>query len=144
MIEARPAQSPRLPPARMPRIPAADAIPQDPSAMPDSMSYDVTKKRLLIGQGYVENVESGMWNYQVSGKQVAAMVQLSQGQPRTSNHWRAPPSVASWGDPARSLARRIHDRAYKRAQCAWVARGPRTNPSQIVGPSLRRAYDFIG
>jgi hypothetical protein len=54
----------------MPRIPAAGAIPQDPSAMPDSMSYDVTKKRLLIGQGYVENVESGMWNYQVSGKQV--------------------------------------------------------------------------
>ena len=28
------------------------------------------KKRLLIGHGYVEHVEPGMWNYEVSGKQV--------------------------------------------------------------------------
>src|SRR5262249_52706465 len=66
----RPAQPPRLPTERMPRIPAAGEISQDPSAMPDTMEYDASKKRLLIGQGYVENVEPGMWNYEVSGKQV--------------------------------------------------------------------------
>jgi hypothetical protein len=68
--KGRPAQPPRLPAARMPRIPAAGAIPQEPAAMPDTINYDASKKRLLIGQGYVENVEPGMWSYEVSGKQV--------------------------------------------------------------------------
>jgi Type ISP C-terminal specificity domain/N-6 DNA Methylase len=68
--QGRPAKPPRLPSARMPRIPAGGAIPQDASAMPDSINYDVGKKRLLIGQGYVENVEPRMWLYEVSGKQV--------------------------------------------------------------------------
>jgi hypothetical protein len=66
----RPAQPPRLPATRMPRIPAAGAIPQEPAAMPDTIIYDGSKKRLLIGQGYVENVEPGTWSYEVSGKQV--------------------------------------------------------------------------
>jgi Type ISP C-terminal specificity domain len=68
--KGRLAQPPRLPPARMPRIPAAGAIPQEPSAMPDSINYDASKKRLLVGQGYVENVEPAVWLYEVSGKQV--------------------------------------------------------------------------
>jgi len=38
--------------------------------MPDSISYDANKKRLLVGKGYVENVEPKMWLYEVSGKQV--------------------------------------------------------------------------
>jgi hypothetical protein len=38
--------------------------------MPDSISYDASKRRLLVGAGYVENVEPGMWNYEVSGKHV--------------------------------------------------------------------------
>lgn len=38
--------------------------------MPDSINYDANKKRLLIGTGYVENVEPGVWSYEVSGKQV--------------------------------------------------------------------------
>ena len=38
--------------------------------MPDNISYDAGKKRLLIGQGYVEHVEPGVWNYEVSGKHV--------------------------------------------------------------------------
>jgi hypothetical protein len=54
----------------MPRIPAAGAIPQESSAMPDSIDYDASKKRLLLGQGYVENVEPTTWLYEVSGKQV--------------------------------------------------------------------------
>ena len=68
--QGRPAQPPRLAAARMPRIPAAGAIPQEPGAMPDSIGYDAGKKRLLVGQGYVENVEPAVWLYEVSGKQV--------------------------------------------------------------------------
>ncbi len=66
----RPAQPPRLPEAKRPRIPARGAIPQDPEAMPNSIDYDATTKRLLIGKGYVENVEPAVWHYEVSGKQV--------------------------------------------------------------------------
>jgi len=66
----RPAHPPRMPPGRMPRIPAAGAIPQEPAAMPDSIGYDAGKSRLLIGQGFVENVAPEMWLYEVSGKQV--------------------------------------------------------------------------
>src|ERR1700691_1762760 len=68
--KGRPAQPPRLPPSKSTRIPAAGAIPQEPAAMPDSMGYDAGKERLLIGQGYVENVEPRVWLYEVSGKQV--------------------------------------------------------------------------
>ncbi|MEI2726387.1 MAG: type ISP restriction/modification enzyme [Verrucomicrobiota bacterium] len=68
--KGRPAQPPRLPASRHPNIPKAGAIPQDPTAMPDSINYDANKKRLLIGTGYVENVEPGVWSYEVSGKQV--------------------------------------------------------------------------
>jgi hypothetical protein len=68
--KGRPAQPPRLPPARMPRVPAKGAIPQEPAAMPDSIDYDAGKKRLLVGQGYLENVEPGIWSYEVSAKQV--------------------------------------------------------------------------
>jgi hypothetical protein len=68
--KGRPAQPPRLPAARMPRIPTAGEISQGPSAMPDTIGYDAKKKRLLIGQGYVEHVEPGVWNYNVSGTQV--------------------------------------------------------------------------
>lgn len=66
----RPAQPPRLPSDRAPRIPAAGSISEDPKAMPDSINYDASKKRLLIGQGYVEHVEAAMWLYEVSGKRV--------------------------------------------------------------------------
>jgi len=66
----RPAQPPRLPAARRPNIPKDGAIPQDPAAMPDTINYDANKKRLLVGTGYVENVEPGVWHYEGSGKQV--------------------------------------------------------------------------
>ena len=55
--QGRPAGPPRLPAAQRPRIPKDGAIPEAPAAMPDTITYDVTKKRLLIGTGYVENVE---------------------------------------------------------------------------------------
>jgi hypothetical protein len=66
----RPAKPPRLAKEKAPRIPAAGAIPQAPEAMPDQISYDAGKKRLLVGDGYVENVSPEIWNYDVSGKQV--------------------------------------------------------------------------
>ena len=38
--------------------------------MPDSINYDATTKRLVVGRGYVENVEPKVWLYEVSDKQV--------------------------------------------------------------------------
>jgi hypothetical protein len=66
----RPAGPPRLPPARRPQVPKGGEISQDPAAMPDSMSYDAAKQRLLVGAGYIEPVEPAVWRYEVSGKQV--------------------------------------------------------------------------
>lgn len=68
--KGRPAGPPRLPRERRPRIPEAGAIPETPDAMPDTIDYDGAKKRLLVGTGYVENVEPAVWKYEVSGKQV--------------------------------------------------------------------------
>jgi hypothetical protein len=70
--QGRPAAPPRLPEGRRPRIPKGGAIPEDSNAMPDTMKYDAEKKRLLIGTGYIENVEPAVWAYEVSGKQVLA------------------------------------------------------------------------
>lgn len=68
--DGRPAQPPRLPVASRPTIPLDGAIPQAPDAMPDSIDYDASKRRLLVGTGYVENVSQAVWEYEVSGKQV--------------------------------------------------------------------------
>ena len=46
--------------------------------MPDEIDYDAGKQRLLVGQGFIDNVPLAVWQYEVSGKQVlVAMVQLS-------------------------------------------------------------------
>ncbi|MBN1550394.1 N-6 DNA methylase [bacterium] len=66
----RPAQPPRLPEGRRPFIPKEGAIPNTSGDMPNTIDYDESKKRLLIGSGFVENVEPEVWNYEVSGKQV--------------------------------------------------------------------------
>ena len=66
----RPAKPPRLAKEKSPRIPAAGAIPQGPESMPEEISYDASNKRLLVGDGYVENVSPEIWSYDVSGKQV--------------------------------------------------------------------------
>ena len=64
----RPKKAPRLPKEIAPQFPAAGAIP--PGPLPDKMDYDAAKRRLMIGEGYVENVSPEMWAYEVSGKQV--------------------------------------------------------------------------
>lgn len=68
--KGRPAQHPRLPAEKRPSYPKEGAIPQTPEAMPDSIGYDSAKKRLLIGSGFIENVEPAVWEYEVSGKKV--------------------------------------------------------------------------
>jgi Type ISP C-terminal specificity domain len=68
--QGRPLAPPRLPAEVAPRIPKNGAIPQDALAMPDSIEYDETNQRLMIGKGYVERVTAHMWRYEVSGKQV--------------------------------------------------------------------------
>jgi len=68
--KGRPAQPPRLPSTKAPRIPAAGAISQEPSGMPKSIGYDPANRRLIVGAGYVQNVEPATWAYEVSGKQV--------------------------------------------------------------------------
>ncbi len=66
----RPRQPPRMSRGEAPRVPRAGAISQDQDAMPDTIDYDATKQRLLIGEGYVERVPPEVWNYEVSGKRV--------------------------------------------------------------------------
>ncbi|MBX3441441.1 MAG: N-6 DNA methylase [Planctomyces sp.] len=61
---------PRLPKDRSPRIPKAGAIPGTPDAMPDEIDYDSSQRRLLVGTGFVENVDPAVWRYEVSGKRV--------------------------------------------------------------------------
>ena len=68
----RPPGPPRLPPERAPRIPKQGAFPQDAEGMPDSIDYDASGRRLLVGRGFVENVAPATWSYEVSGKQVLA------------------------------------------------------------------------
>ena len=66
----RPAKPPRLPRESAPRIPAAGAISREPAEMRDTIDYDATTHRLLVGRGYVEGVPAEVWNYEVSGKHV--------------------------------------------------------------------------
>lgn len=66
----RPPGPPRLPKDRAPRIPKNGAIPSDSDSMPDEISYDDAKHRLLVGTGFVDKVPPEVWRYEVSGKHV--------------------------------------------------------------------------
>ena len=66
---AGPSRPPRLPNSQAPSIPAEGEIPE-PRAIPDAISYDPAKRRLWVGDGYVDNVTPEVWAYEVSGKQV--------------------------------------------------------------------------
>ena len=68
----RPAGPPRLPKGDGPLIPRDGAIPSDPVRMPDRIDYDAAKRRLLVGEGFIDNVPPEVWQYEVSGKQVLA------------------------------------------------------------------------
>ena len=66
----RPAAAPRLPKGKGPLIPRDGAIPSDPERMPARIDYDAGKRRLLVGEGFIDNVPPEVWQYEVSGKQV--------------------------------------------------------------------------
>jgi len=66
----RPPRPPRLPRGQGPTIPKKGAISNDPDSMPDEIEYDETRRRLLVGKGFVENVPPAVWQYEVSGKRV--------------------------------------------------------------------------
>jgi hypothetical protein len=38
--------------------------------MPDEIEYNEAEHRLLIGEGFIENVLPAVWRYEVSGKRV--------------------------------------------------------------------------
>lgn len=38
--------------------------------MPDEISCDEAKQRLLVGTGFIDNVSLAVWQYEVSGKRV--------------------------------------------------------------------------
>jgi hypothetical protein len=68
--EDRPNNAPRLPKDKAPIIPKRGSIPGAPEQLPDSIEYDSGKRRLYIGEGYVDNVSPEMWSFEVSGMNV--------------------------------------------------------------------------
>jgi hypothetical protein len=66
----RPAGAPRMLKGAGPLIPRDGAIPSDPDRMPERIDYDAAKRRLLVGEGFIDNVSPQVWQYEVSGKQV--------------------------------------------------------------------------
>lgn len=102
----RPAGPPRLPASQRPSISAKGAISQDPALMPDNISYDDATKRLLVGDGYIDNVERAVWDYAVSGKQI--LLQWFSSRRRTRDRPilgdRRPPSPLSAVQPPFWLA----------------------------------------
>jgi len=66
----RPAGPPRMTPGKAPTVPKEGEISAKPDEMPDTLGYDAEKHRLLVGHGFIENVSSAVWRYEVSGKQV--------------------------------------------------------------------------
>ncbi|MGX8014298.1 type ISP restriction/modification enzyme (plasmid) [Mesorhizobium sp. ORM8.1] len=66
----RPKAPPRMAEGARPFIPEGGSIPGPPEPLPDTMEYDPAKRRLHVGNGFVDNVSPEMWAYEVSGKQV--------------------------------------------------------------------------
>lgn len=62
--------APRLPVGRRPQVPKGGAIPTTAEGMPDTLTYDAEKQRLMVGRGFIEPVPPAVWHFQVSGKQV--------------------------------------------------------------------------
>ena len=89
-----------------PLIPRDGAIPSDPARMPDRIDYDAAKRRLLVGEGFIDNVPPEVWQYEVSGKQVLAHWFSYRRKDRTRPviGERRPPSPLEKIQPDRWLA----------------------------------------
>jgi hypothetical protein len=46
-------------------------------------SHDATRNRLIVGDGYIENVPQAVWTYEVYGKQVLTQWFSYRGRDRT-------------------------------------------------------------
>ena len=66
----RPKGPPRMASGARPTVPADGAIPGAPEDLPETMTYDPSKRRLHVGKGFIDNVAPEVWSYEVSGKQV--------------------------------------------------------------------------
>lgn len=64
--KGRPASPPRMA-KNGPVIPKDGAIPDAPDRMPDEIGHDAGKRRLQVGEGFIDNVSLEMWEYEVSG-----------------------------------------------------------------------------
>ncbi|MEQ1944017.1 type ISP restriction/modification enzyme [Mesorhizobium sp. VNQ89] len=66
----RPHGPPRMAQDKRPFIPVDGGIPGAPEPLPDTLDYDASKRRLIVGGGHIDNVPPAVWNYEVSGKRV--------------------------------------------------------------------------
>lgn len=64
----RPSAPPRI--ENGPTIPADGAIPLTPEKFPDKLEYDAAKRRLYVGEGFIDHVPPKVWTYEVSGMHV--------------------------------------------------------------------------
>lgn len=81
--EGRPPGPPRLPTGQGPRMPAGSGIPGGLDRMPDRIDYDAERRRLVVGEGWIENVPPEVWAYEVSGKQVLVQWFSYRGKDRS-------------------------------------------------------------
>lgn len=102
----RPASPPRLPKGQGPMIPKDGAIPNDPEHMPNEISHDAVKQRLHVGDGFIDNVPTAVWEYEVSGKQVLVhwFSYRKKDRTRTTIGERRPPSPLEGIHPDHWLA----------------------------------------
>jgi hypothetical protein len=134
----RPKGPPRLPKDQSPQVPKDGAIPSDPASMPDEIGYDDSKRRLLVGTGFVENVSPAVWQYEVSGKRVLTQwfSYRKKNRERPIIGDRRPPSKL--GDIQPALAGRVHDRTAQCPERPGAARGERARPGATAGGDLCR------
>ena len=59
-----------MPDGHRPIVPREGSIPTKPGSFPDHIDYDVASRRLMIGEGFIDNVPQAVWRYGISGKQV--------------------------------------------------------------------------
>ncbi|MCY4173755.1 MAG: N-6 DNA methylase [Cyanobacteria bacterium MAG CAR3_bin_5] len=94
----RPKAAPRMPEGKRPIIPRTGAIPTQSDRFPDCMTYDETACRLRIGDGFIDNVPSSVWEYEISGKRVLVQWfsyrRLDRSRPRLGDR-RLPSLLAS-------------------------------------------------
>ena len=102
----RPDGPPRMPEGERPIIPTEGAISTRPDRFPDRIDYVATLRRLTVGDGFIDNVPSAVWGYEVSGKQVLVQWfsyrRRDRSRPIIGN--RRPPSPLAGIQPDRWLA----------------------------------------